>query len=132
MIIIDRIKALNLPPDQYVVIGSGILDALNLRHAKDIDISTTKKLHQRLRQSGKWEEKTKYDKVFLVSDGVEINPQLNWDKYPTTTEEAIESAMIINGVPFLNIEETIKFKTALGRPKDLADIKLLKNFLSKK
>lgn len=129
MRIINRIKALNLPPEQYVVIGSGILDALNLRKAKDIDISATENLYKKLRQSGEWKEKTKYNKVFLVADGIEINPQLNWDKYPTTTKEAIETATIIDGIPFLNIKETILFKKALGRKKDLEDIKTIKQYL---
>ncbi len=39
---------------------------------------------------------------------------------------------MINGFPFLNIEETIKFKRALGREKDFNDIKLLEAYLAKK
>jgi hypothetical protein len=60
---------------------------------------------------------------------IDIIKQLDWEDYPTTVEEAIKSADIIQGFPFLNISETIKFKTALGREKDFRDIEMLKDYL---
>jgi len=62
-------------------------------------------------------------------EDVEIISQLSWDHYPTTIEKAIETALVINGIPFLSIEETIKFKRVIGREKDLKDIELLKRFI---
>ena len=73
----------------------------------------------------KYQEVEKYGKVFLEADDIDIIPRLDWESYLTTTEEAIKTADIINGYPFLNIAETIKFKKALGREKDFKDIKLL-------
>ena len=72
---------------------------------------------------------TNYVFAFLVNDGVDVITQLDWENYATTTQEAIDSALIIDGVPFLNIEEIIKFKTAMGREKDLKDIELLKKYV---
>lgn len=131
MNIITKIKELNFPIGEYVVVGSGILDALNIREANDIDIAVTNDLHQKLKETGEWKEYERYDliRVFLKKDVYEIIPQLNWDKYETTTEEAISSAKIIEGIPFMNLEELIKFKTALGREKDLKDIELIKKYL---
>lgn len=130
MNIISKIKELNFPLGEYVVVGSGILDTLNIREANDIDIAVTPKLHEQLRKTGEFKEDIRYNKIFLIKDGLDIIPQLNWDKYETTIEEAISSAKIIEGIPFMNLEELIKFKTALGREKDFKDIELIKNYLN--
>ncbi len=132
MNLIQKIKELNLPKDQYVVVGSGILDILGIRKASDIDIAATKDLHQKLRESGLWGENKRFNKIFLKKDIYEIIPQLNWENYNTTTEEAISSALLIEDIPFMNLYELIKFKTALGREKDFKDIKLLNEYLDNK
>ena len=128
MNIIEKIKELNLPKDQYVVIGSGVMDILGIRRANDIDLSVTKELHQKLRETGKWEEYENYGKIFLKKDVFEINGELNWDKYKTTTEEAIKTAFLIDGIPFMNIEELLKFKMASGGEKDFKDVELIKEY----
>lgn len=128
MNIIQKIKELNLPLGQYVIVGSGTMDILGIRPAGDIDIAVTKSLHQELRKTGKWKE---YNKIFLVDDTFEIIPELGLENYYTTTEEAISSALIIEGIPFMNLDELIKFKTAQGRDKDLIDIKLIRGYQEK-
>lgn len=131
MDIIKEVKKLNLPFGQYVVIGSGLLDALGLREADDIDIAVTKELLEKLRAEGGWKEETRYNKPFLLKENIEIIGRLNWDDYPTPVETAIETALVIEGVPFLSINETKKFKTALGRKKDFIDIELLDKYEAK-
>lgn len=128
MNIIEKIKELNFPKGQYVVVGSGILDVLGIRKSNDIDIAVTKELHNKLRESGEWKENERYNRIFLNKDIYEIIPQLNWEDYDTTTEEAISSATIIEDIPFMNLNELIKFKTALGREKDFKDIELIKEY----
>lgn len=133
MNIFQKLNELNFPLGQYVLMGSCPLAARNLREAQDLDISVTNALWQKLLDSGDYIIVEKYDRQFLTDKEtglVDINKQLDWAKYATTTEEAIASADIINGFPFLNITETIKFKTALGREKDFKDIELLEKYLS--
>lgn len=125
MSITEKIKKLNFPAKKYVVIGSGILDVLGIRTARDIDIAVLPELHLQLRKNGGWQEEERYGKIFLKHDNIEINPQLSWRDYPTTTEEAISSASIIDGIPFMNLKELKKFKKALGREKDIEDIILI-------
>lgn len=126
----EKIKALNFPNDQYVVVGSGLLDVLGIRKAADIDIAVLPQLHRKLYEDGDWKKYEKYEKVFLKRGDVDIIPSLSWSEYPTTTEEAIRSAMIIDGIPFMNPQELKKFKQALGRDKDIEDIRLIDNYLS--
>ena len=130
MNVIAEVKKLDLPLGQYVVIGSGIMAQLGLREANDVDIAVTPALYATLRASGQWEEEERYGKIFLKQGAVEINPQLDWEGYATTAEEAIASATIIDGVPFMNLTELLKFKRALGRAKDLPDIVLIEEYLA--
>jgi len=129
MNIIEKIRELNLPTGEYVVIGSGIMDVLGIRKAHDIDISVLPSLHASLRATGDWSEEIRYEKIFLIKDGVDINPHLSWSDYDTTTGEAIASATRIDGIDFMNLHELRKFKTALGRDKDLADIELIDMYI---
>lgn len=131
MNIIERMKELDLPKGQYVIIGSGPMDVLGIRQAHDIDIAVMPELFKTLHTSGEWEEEERYGKIFLMRDGLDINPELSWSDYPTTTAEAIASALVIDGVPFMNLEELKRFKTALGREKDKADITLIEAYQQK-
>lgn len=127
--IIEKIKDLNFPATQYVIVGSGTLDALGIRKASDIDIAILPELHKKLCENSNWEKEKRYGKIFLKREGIDIIPSLDWSEYSTTTEEAIQSALIIDGIPFLNLQELKKFKKALGREKDFADIKLIDEYL---
>ena len=54
----DKVKALNLPLDQIIVIGSGILDQLGIRPASDIDLAASSDLMKKLsEESGDWLKK---------------------------------------------------------------------------
>jgi len=128
MPIIEKVKKLNLPIGQYVVIGSGILDALGIRSANDIDLTVLPELHENLRSTGLWKEENRYGKIFLIQEGIEINPDISWDAYPVSTEEVIKTAHVIDGVPFMNLDELIRFKTALGREKDFEDIERILDY----
>ena len=130
MNIIAEVQKLDLPLGQYVVIGSGIMAQLGLRETNDVDIAVTPDLYAKLRASGEWEEEERYGKIFLKKDAVEINPRLDWESYSTTAEEAIASATIIDGVPFMNLNELVAFKRALGRVKDLIDIVIIEEHLA--
>jgi hypothetical protein len=131
MNIIERMKKLNLPQGQYVIIGSGPMDVLGIRQAHDIDIAVMPELFKTLRASGEWKEEERYGKIFLMRDGLDINPELSWSDYPTTTAEAIASALVIDGISFMNLEELKRFKTALGREKDKADVTLIEVYQQK-
>lgn len=129
--ITEKIKQLHLPLGEYVVVGSGILEALHIRKSNDIDIAVIPLLHKQLRDSGEWTEEERHGKIFLKRENIDIIPQLDWKEYNTTTEEAIASSVVIDGVPFMNLNELCKFKAALGRDKDFKDIKLIQEYRKK-
>lgn len=126
---IEKVKALNFLIGQYVVVGSGPLAALGIRSASDIDITVLPELFDTLRASGEWREEERYNRIFLEKVGITIIRELSWSEYKTTTAEAIKSAMVIEGVPFLNLQELKKFKKALGRDKDFKDIECIDRYV---
>lgn len=131
MTLIEKVRSLNFPLGQYVVIGSGVLEALGLRKANDVDISVTTELYGRLRKTNEWEEEERHSKIFLKKGKIEINPKLDWDEFPVTAQEAISSALIVGNIPFMNLKHTRQFKQALGREKDIKDIQLIEEYLAK-
>jgi hypothetical protein len=131
MKITEKIKSLNLPFGEYVIIGSGILDVLNIRPAVDIDIAVLPDLYKKLKEIGEWKEREKHGKYCLEKETFEIATGASWGDYKPAMEELIASATIIEDIPFMNLDELIKFKIALGREKDFKDIELIKNYKSK-
>ena len=129
MNIVEEVKKLGFPIGKYVVIGGGTLEALGIRETNDVDISVTPDFFEELQKTGLWKETKCWGAPFLKQGNVDINARLNWDAYPTTTEEAIESAIMIGGVPFMNIHELRKFKVAFGREKDMLDVRLIDEYL---
>ena len=129
MTIFEKVKKLDLPPGEYVVIGAGILEALGIRNTHDVDIIVAQKLFEKLRESKIYKEEIRWNKIFLIGNQIEIGIKLDWENYSTTIKEAINTATIIDGVPFLTLEETIKFKKAMGREKDFKDIELIEKYL---
>ncbi|HPS21386.1 MAG TPA: hypothetical protein PLO44_01100 [Candidatus Paceibacterota bacterium] len=129
--IFEKTKELNLPFGKYVIVGSGLLDALGIRPASDIDIAVSKDLYEELKKDQTWKQEELHDQIFLQKDIFTIIPRLNWEKYETTSEQAINSAVVIKGTPFMSPEELLKFKKALNREKDQEDIKLLEKMVNK-
>lgn len=130
MSIFDEVRALGLPLGQYVVFGSGPLAAHRIRESRDVDLLATPKLYKQLKRVG-WEEK-KWQKggSYLSKDNVELDDSWEYGDYSPAPVEIINKAEIINGVPFASLEEVLRWKQAYGRPKDITDIKLIKNYLA--
>lgn len=126
--IITKVKTLNLPNNQYVVFGSCPLAAAGLREAQDIDLFVSKAVLAKLKESG-WQElyKSANDKP-LVYDVFEAHDNWNFSSYSPTLEQLLLTATRIDGIPFVSLEEVIKWKISSGRPKDLADVELIKKF----
>ncbi len=130
--IFTRIERLNLPYGQYAVFGSSLLDAWGLRRAEDLDIIATPELYTQLKATG-WQEQQKNGFTLLHKYDANISTTQKpfpGSSYNPDRMQLIKEATIINGLPFVKVEEVIACKVDYGRPKDLADIELLKSYLS--
>jgi hypothetical protein len=133
MTIFERVKKLGFPLGQYVVVG-GAMEAHGLRPAKDIDIIAMPELISKLLAEG-WKETGCWNcpgcgRLFLEKEDVDVISDFSHgDKYRADTRALISSADIIEGVPFVRLEELVKWKKAAGRPKDLVDVEMIEKYL---
>jgi len=129
--IINQVKELELPPDQYTVVGSGSMAARGIREAADIDLVITQGLYDSLKDSGWAEEhKTGSKREWVLSSGP-FDASTSWsvEGYEPTAKELIETSDVIEGVNFVNLPNLLTWKKACRREKDLRDIELIEQYL---
>ncbi len=133
MNIFEEIAKLNFPPDQYIVVGSGIMAAKGIREANDLDIVATPELFEKCKLEGwelhPWTKQGIPGKEWLKKGNVELYVQLSLKSGGVPAKELLKNAEIINGVPFITLEQHMEFKAEFGRPQDLADIEMIKKYL---
>ncbi|AKM80828.1 TPA: hypothetical protein DDX46_05085 [Candidatus Saccharibacteria bacterium] len=128
MTIVERVYFTGLPLDQLVVIGSGVLDALELRPAVDIDMVVTEELFETLSQSGDYRESIIHGERVLEKDDQEI--WLSWGSEGVANFQALsQGGVTIGGVRFAHPEFVLQWKRAMNRYKDQSDIQLLEKYL---
>jgi predicted nuclease of predicted toxin-antitoxin system len=123
--VVKKVRALDIPAHDYVVIGSGLLDALGLRQAHDLDLAVSSQLFKELKATGLYTIHDHEDGDFLEGPDIEV-----WQGWKADASFAVlkASALQIDSVYFANPEIIIKRKTERGTPKDLEDIRLLREY----
>jgi hypothetical protein len=124
--IIERVRALGLPTDQFIVIGSGLLDAYGLRAANDVDLAVTPELFAQLEATGDYQKGNKYDGPYLIRDDLEI--WLGWGEGHDFASLK-PTAVTVEGIMFVDPQFLMERKRARGTEKDLKDIELLEGYL---
>lgn len=127
-----KIKEVELPEGSYVVFGSFPLAVAGIRETYDIDIFVSEEEFQKLRESG-WQVVHKENSgAFLAYDIFEAFKSWNTNTYNPTFTEVLSGATLIEGIRVASLEEVLKWKKAFSRPKDLADVKVIEEYLSNK
>lgn len=127
-LLIDKLKQLNLPPDQYAVISSGVLAVRGIRAANDLDLVVTDSLWKQLTQKYQ-QEKTKHRPVIRPDPDIEIlGPAYDPDHDLFESDRLVRQAELIDNIPYIPLETTKLIKQKMGRAKDLRDIKLINQY----
>jgi hypothetical protein len=128
-----EIEKLNLNPDNAVVIGSGILQALGIRESNDIDLVVKKREFERLKKLNYFKIKFDHNREILASKRFEIG--INWYVLGKNYyfSDFSNDSIIIDDVRYISLDFLYKAKKSwvknkTSRPKDIADIKLIKNY----
>ena len=125
----DKVKALNLPLDQIIVIGSGILDQLEIRPAVDIDLAVSSDLMKKLsEESSDWIKKFDDNQrfYFIKDDGsAEVWDGWDFDGQAVSYDDLLDYAVKYDGVRFVDLEFLRKWKSWRGREKDVRDVELI-------
>ncbi len=114
----DLLRSVELPSGDYAVFGSGPLIVRGIIEAtNDLDIITRGAAWERVQQLG---EPTTFedgnDRVDLFEGRITFGT--TW-KYGTfDLDQLIDTAEVIDGIPFVRMEHVIAYKHAANRPKD--------------
>jgi hypothetical protein len=122
----DSLRSLGLPDDDYVVFGSGPLIVRGIiEAANDLDVVS---------RGAAWKNACELGElVTLAEHDVEVVSFLNgaitigtsWAYGNVDIDELIDTADVIDGLPFARIEYVVKYKKIAGRPKDVEHLRLL-------
>ncbi|MBF1033391.1 MAG: hypothetical protein HXL02_01305 [Candidatus Nanosynbacter sp.] len=125
----DKVKALNLPLDQIIVIGSGILDQLGIRPASDIDLAVSSDLMKKLsEESSDWIKKFDDNQrfYFIKDDGsAEVWDGWEFDGQVVSYDGLLDYVVEYDGVRFVNLEFLSRWKKWRSLEKDTQDVKLI-------
>ncbi len=106
-----RVKELNLPIGKFALFGSAPLGIRNLKNCHDIDIIVTEELWDEYKNKAEWELKempNKFKDVYLCNGDIEL--WKNWRPENWDIRDLIRNAEIIESLPFVKLEEVIKWK----------------------
>lgn len=122
----ERVRGLGLPTDRVIVIGSGLLDQLNIREAKDIDLVVTPGLFEQLKLDPRFDRAEKFEEEYLTSsDGVcEIWRTWGGKDFNGLMADSENH----NGVSYVSLTFLERWKRAKARPKDLQDVERIEEY----
>ena len=122
---------LALPTHDYVVTGSGPLLAHGLKaNIHDLDLLARGEAWAIAAEEGDIipAKSGRGNRIVLFHGDLEVFD--HWVGGMTGLDAMIESAELIEGVPFMSLVDTLRWKRDLGRAKDLADIRLIERHLA--
>jgi|SRR3712207_5186704 len=125
--LLDKLRALDLPRGDHAVFGSGPLAAHGLiGEVRDLDVVARGAAWERAKGLGLVRTAPEGDPVVRLEGGAfEIyGGWRGWD-----LDALIDNAEIVDGLPFARLEDVLAFKHSLGRPKDIAHVRLMEEHL---
>ena len=127
----DQIQRLNLNSNEFIIMGSGILQALNIRNSNDIDLVVPINTFEKLKKHPSLKLKCRDNYDSLYGEDIEIFTSWTISGESKLFNEIIKDSVIINGLRYASLELTQTIKQADARPKDLQDVRLIKEYLRK-
>ncbi|MEU6250192.1 hypothetical protein [Glycomyces sp. NPDC047010] len=130
----DLITHQGFDPNDFLIVGSARLYVTGHRtHLSDIDLlargETWRRALREVELGRGHDEKAvaSGDKVLRLCGGlVEVFDR--WVMPGTSADELIDNPEIMRGLPFMQLEELVRYKRYLNRSKDRADLRALSRF----
>jgi len=123
----QKILGLKLPENSFIVVGSGILNALGIRESNDIDMIVAQDVFDSLDRIG-WEHDTWANQTVLKKDVFDLG--VHWMN--VKIEKLLQRATVVDGIPYLSLSDLLAWKIERARPKDILDVKLINDYIAKK
>ena len=126
MKLIDHVKALQLPPRTFVVVGSSTMVVLGLAdNDNDVDLTVDQAVFDRYKSLG-WRQEFFQGEPVLKSGVYDIGVRF----YKWRLEELLRDAIWVDDVPFMSLEKLLAWKKHMLREADLPHIALLEAYLA--
>ncbi len=124
------LERLGLNPDNSIVIGSGILQALGIRKSRDIDLVVTQEIYTSLKKSGNFKIVESHSREILKDDLFEIGTDWNVLGKSYSFEDFDNNSIIIDGVRYITLDFLYRAKKSWlhqknVRQKDIEDVRLI-------
>lgn len=132
----DDLRQFGLKTDNSVVIGSGILQALEIRESKDIDLVTTQEIFDHLKKSGKFSVAEDHGREILTDGKYEIGTYWKVLEKLYEFEDFEDESIVIDGVRYITLNFLYRVKKSWlhmddVREKDTKDVYLIEKYMKK-
>lgn len=127
---LQTLQALDFPRDEFVIVGSFIMEHFHIRDAHDVDVLVTEKLWDRLKHEYSIDTRYGFHRI-IIDEFIEIFGPGNLftaDSF-MTVEQIITTADVYEDIRYMNMDSLIALKKRLNREKDVRDLALIANFL---
>lgn len=125
----QKVRDLDLPKGKYALFGSAPLGIRNLKECNDADIIVTEDLWNDIKEKDGFSYERKGNSECFTNNDGSIEFWHNWFPWYKNIDKLLESAEIIDGLPFVKLEYVVEWKKLFGREKDLKDIERVEKFL---
>ena len=128
----DQLRQLDLPTGDYAVFGSAPLAVREIiPTCNDLDILCRGAVWETVCQAGTTEFLPDYNVTIASFYGDKVTFGTTWGIGEFDIDELIDTAEIIDSLPFVRIEHVIGYKTIRSSAKDLLHLKALEEFCSR-
>ena len=130
--LINQLKSLDLPMEDFAVFASGPMYIHGIKElGHDLDIIARGNAWVKAIQLGSPENKHQGNGsvVALFNGNIEIFN--SWTSEEWDINKLIDEAEIIDGIKWVKLEEVLKWKRQMNRPKDAEHIRLIEEYLEK-
>lgn len=129
--LITDVKSLNLPAGGYALFGSAPIIVRGIREAShDIDIVVKQNVWDEYKGKPGWITRPMQDgDEYLEWEDHNIELWRTWGPGEWDVDQIIDEAEMIDGLAYVQLQTVLDWKKRNGRPKDLKDIALIKEYL---
>lgn len=126
MKIIESIKALGLPRNSFVVVGSSTMVVLGLAESdNDVDLTVTPEIFNKFKNEG-WEQEFYGDEPVLKNGIYDIGAQF----YKWKVADLLEDALWVEDIPFISLTKLLEWKRHMMRDSDIPQLKIIEDYIA--
>lgn len=125
----DKVRKLNLPAGDFAIFGSGPLIVRGIiPAANDLDIICRGDAWRNVQAMGELQYLTEYDLSIVTMYDGRLTFGTRWAIGDFDTDELIDGAELIRGLPFVRLKHVAEYKKRSQRPKDCRHLEALNEY----